>query len=219
MPRQNIQNMTPQEMAQYVETVRARNRINAKNYYNNKIKTDPEKYEKFKLKCAKASKKYYSRADYRLEQAEDQALLRFLQAEEASERMPFANMFGHDTMKNFTYCIQTMQTDFMGPFLAPSNYTNVVAAENIKTSVKNNKNSMGMFAYLRDTVTNNFSGLYNVFGSLGLILEYMVNKIKDMIQKVTGIYMASFSVLQASGITAQSTWDALPGKLLRALPT
>ena len=89
MPRQNIQNMTPQEMAQYVETVRARNRLNAKNYYDNKIKTNPEKYEKFKVKCAKASKKYYSRADYRLEQAEDQALLRFLQAEEASERMPF----------------------------------------------------------------------------------------------------------------------------------
>jgi hypothetical protein len=89
MPRQNIQNMTPQEMAQYVETVRARNRFNAKKYYNEKIKTDPEKYEKFKVKCAKASKKYYSRADYRLEQAEDQALLRFLQAEEASERMPF----------------------------------------------------------------------------------------------------------------------------------
>ena len=89
MPRQNIQNMTPQEMAQYVETVRARNRFNAKKYYNEKIKTDPEKYEKFKVKCAKASKKYYSRADYRLEQAEDQALLRFLHAEEISERAPF----------------------------------------------------------------------------------------------------------------------------------
>ena len=89
MPRQNIQNMNPEQMAEYVETVRARNRLNAKNYYDNKIKTDPEKYEKFKVKCAKASKKYYSRADYRLEQAEDQALLRFLQAEEASERMPF----------------------------------------------------------------------------------------------------------------------------------
>ena len=89
MPRQNIQNMTPQEMVQYVETVRARNRFNAKKYYNEKIKTDPEKYEKFKVKCAKASKKYYSRADYRLEQAEDQALLRFLHAEETSERAPF----------------------------------------------------------------------------------------------------------------------------------
>ena len=89
MPRQNIQNMTPEQMAEYVETVRARNRLNAKNYYDNKIKTDPEKYEKFKVKCAKASKKYYSRADYRLEQAEDQALLRFLHAEETSERAPF----------------------------------------------------------------------------------------------------------------------------------
>ena len=84
MPRQNIQNMTPEQMAVYIETVRARNRMNAKNYYNNKIKTDPEKYEKFKVKCAKASKKYYSR-----EQAEDQALSRFLTAEEASERAPF----------------------------------------------------------------------------------------------------------------------------------
>jgi hypothetical protein len=56
MPRQNIQNMTPEQMAIYVETVRARNRLNAKNYYDNKIKTDPEKYEKFKVKCAKASK-------------------------------------------------------------------------------------------------------------------------------------------------------------------
>ena len=32
MPRQNIENMTPQEMAQYVETIRARNRFNAKNF-------------------------------------------------------------------------------------------------------------------------------------------------------------------------------------------
>ena len=89
MPRQNIQNMTPEQMVVYVETVRARNRLNAKNYYDNKIKTDPEKYEKFKLKCAIASKKYYSLADYRLEQAEEQAFLRFFNAEEASERAPF----------------------------------------------------------------------------------------------------------------------------------
>jgi hypothetical protein len=132
--------------------------------------------------------------------------------------MPFANLFGHDVMKNFTYCIQTMQTDFMGPFLAPSNYTNALVAENISTSLDTNKNTMGMFSYMRDTVMNNFSSLYNVFGSMGLILQYMVGKLKDMMNKVTGIYMASLSLLQSSGRTAESTWDALPGKLLRALP-
>ena len=81
--KKNVQSMTPEELAAYVEVVRQRNAANAKKYYNEKIKTDPEKYEKFKVKCAKASKKYYSRADYRLEQAEDQTLLRFLHAEEA----------------------------------------------------------------------------------------------------------------------------------------
>jgi len=59
-------------------------------------------------------------------------------------------------MKNFTYCIHTMQTDFMGPFLAPSNYSNVVATESIKTTNVNNRNTMGMFAYIRNAVMNNF---------------------------------------------------------------
>jgi uncharacterized membrane protein (Fun14 family) len=133
--------------------------------------------------------------------------------------MPFASMFGHDTMQNFTYCIQTMQTDFMGPFLAPSNYLSAISGTNMKRSNKNNKNSMGSLAYLRATISNNFANFYNVFGNLGVILQYMITKLKDMVQKITGIYMASFSILQASGITAESTWNALPGKLLRALPT
>ena len=54
--KQNVQSMTPEELAAYVTTVRQRNAANAKKYYNEKIKTDPEKYEKFKVKCAKASK-------------------------------------------------------------------------------------------------------------------------------------------------------------------
>ena len=132
--------------------------------------------------------------------------------------MPFANLFGHDVMKNFTYCIQTMQTDFMGPFLAPSNYSNMVAAQSIKKSADTNTNTMGMISYIRNTVVNNILGLNDVFGRIGAVLEYMVNKIKDMIHKVTGIYMAVLSILQSSYITADSTWQALPGQLLRALP-
>jgi hypothetical protein len=54
--KKNVQSMTPEELAAYVEVVRQRNRTNAKKYYDEKIKTDPEKYDKFKVKCAKASK-------------------------------------------------------------------------------------------------------------------------------------------------------------------
>jgi hypothetical protein len=45
--KKNVQSMTPEELAAYVESVRQRNASNAKKYYNEKIKTDPEKYTKF----------------------------------------------------------------------------------------------------------------------------------------------------------------------------
>jgi hypothetical protein len=40
--KKNVQSMTPEELAAYVEVVRQRNRVNAKKYYDEKIKTDPE---------------------------------------------------------------------------------------------------------------------------------------------------------------------------------
>ena len=49
--KKNIQNMTPEELAAYVETVRQRNAANAKKYYETKIQTDPEKYNKDLNKC------------------------------------------------------------------------------------------------------------------------------------------------------------------------
>ena len=48
--KKNVQSMTPEELAAYVEVVRQRNAANAKKYYNEKIKTDPEKYHKFLVK-------------------------------------------------------------------------------------------------------------------------------------------------------------------------
>jgi hypothetical protein len=132
--------------------------------------------------------------------------------------MPFANMFGHDVMKNFTYCIQTMQTDFMGPLLAPSNYSNLVVSKSIEQTTKTNENTMGMFSFMRDTVLNNLITLYNVLGNMGITLQYMVQKLKSMMHKMSGVYKATYSTMQTSAIAAESTWNALPGQLLRALP-
>ena len=57
--KKNVQSMTPEELAAYVESVRQRNAANAKKYYNEKIKTDPEKYHKFLVKCKEPNRKYY----------------------------------------------------------------------------------------------------------------------------------------------------------------
>ena len=57
--KKNVQNMTPEELAAYVETVRQRNAANSKKYYEQKIKNDPEKYAKFLDKCRAPNRKYY----------------------------------------------------------------------------------------------------------------------------------------------------------------
>ena len=111
-----------------------------------------------------------------------------------------------------------MQTDFMGPLLAPSNYSNLVVSNSIEQTTKTNENTMGMFSYLRDTVLNNLTSLYNVLGNMGIALNIMVHKLKDTMNKMAGIYKAAFSTMQTSAIAAESTWNALPGQLLRALP-
>ena len=36
--------------------------------------------------------------------------------------MPFASVFGHDPVSNFTYCIQNMQSNYMGYLMQPLQY-------------------------------------------------------------------------------------------------
>ena len=57
--KKDISLMSAEELSAYVEKVRAKRRERAKHYYDNVIKNDPEKYEKFLNKCKKANKTYY----------------------------------------------------------------------------------------------------------------------------------------------------------------
>jgi hypothetical protein len=131
--------------------------------------------------------------------------------------MPIANMFGHDTMKNFAYCIQNMQSDFMGPMLTPSNYSNALAAANIGALNKSNSNSTGMIGSMRGMAGNNIMGMFNVFGNISLLMGVLVNKIKDMMNKLGGVFFATFSIMQGASFTTQSTWNAVPGRLINML--
>ena len=51
--KQDISKMSVEQLAAYVEAVRAKNSERSKKYYDNQIKGDPEKYQKFLDKCKK----------------------------------------------------------------------------------------------------------------------------------------------------------------------
>ena len=131
--------------------------------------------------------------------------------------MPFANLFGHDTMKNFAYCIQNMQTNFMAPMLAPSNYANVLATSGITAAATSHEHSLGYLANVRGFLDNNFGSLFNVFGNISVLITILVEKMKDMMGKLVGTFYTLGYMMSGTADTAKSTWNAAPGKILRAL--
>ena len=54
--------------------------------------------------------------------------------------MPFASIFGHDSSKNFAYCIANMQKNFMDPLLQPLNF-NVQLLGDITSGLTDNLDS------------------------------------------------------------------------------
>ena len=50
---------TPEQAAEYLEELRRRNRERAKYFYDNKIKTDPEKYKQFLENGKKPNNDFY----------------------------------------------------------------------------------------------------------------------------------------------------------------
>ena len=62
MPRKiDISQMTTEEIVSYAERVKQQNRDRVNKYYNNTIKTDPEKYKVWLQKCNEANKCQYQK--------------------------------------------------------------------------------------------------------------------------------------------------------------
>jgi hypothetical protein len=131
--------------------------------------------------------------------------------------MPFASIFGHDTMENFAYCIQNMQTNFMAPMLAPSNYSNVLAISGVSAAIDSHSSSLGLLSNIRGFLENNFGSLFNVFGNISLLMTILVEKMRDMMGKLVGTFYTLGYIMVGTADTAESTWNALPGQLLRGL--
>ena len=62
MPRKiDISQMTTEEIVAYAERVKQQNRDRVNKYYNNTIKTDPEKYKVWLQKCNEENKRQYQK--------------------------------------------------------------------------------------------------------------------------------------------------------------
>ena len=131
--------------------------------------------------------------------------------------MPFASVFGHDTSKNFAYCIANMQKNFMGPLLQPLNF-NIGLLGDITGGLTDGLNShrdfMGQF---RISVSNTFMNIFAVVFNITIEIQRTMINVKDMIGKMIGIMTTTLYVLNGSIMSMESAWNGPPGALARAM--
>ena len=131
--------------------------------------------------------------------------------------MPFASLFGHETGKNFVYCIQNIQTNFMGDLMKPVNF-NMSILGGIASDLMSNLNAArGFMSVFRLNITDIFGNIFASMFNIMVEVQRMAVNIKDMMAKMAGIMMTTLYVLDGSIMTMTSAWSGPPGELVRAL--
>ena len=101
--------------------------------------------------------------------------------------MPFASLFGHDASENLEFCVQNMQTSYMSVLMEPVNYT-LSNVSTMSSGLTTNLQSMrNMFSSLRDSTGSGVGNLYGVFLNISMVLNQIVMKVKDTVNKMVGV--------------------------------
>lgn len=131
--------------------------------------------------------------------------------------MPFASVFGQDTSKNFTYCIQNMQTNYMSYLMQPMMYNlNIIGSlgANITKTINDVR---AFFDKIRTFITSIVGSIFSVFLNILIEFQRITISIKDLFGKLVGIMATLLFTLDGSIKTMNSTWAGPPGQLVRAL--
>lgn len=131
--------------------------------------------------------------------------------------MPLAGMFGQDAVQNFTYCIQTMQTNYMEFLQQPINY-NLDVVGNLGSSLLDSINSIRAFIdYLRNSIMEMIQNIFGVFLNILIELQRILMQVKDMVGKLSGVMVTLIYTISGSVSTMESTWNGPPGQLVQSL--
>ena len=131
--------------------------------------------------------------------------------------IPFASYFGYDVEKNFTYCIQNMQANYMGHLLKPLHYTlGLISSTN--SSILGSLNDVRkFFSKVRGLISTITKDIIGVFYGIMIEFERLIIKTKDMFEKTIAILVVQLYTISGTMKTGQSLWNGPPGEIMRAL--
>jgi hypothetical protein len=118
---------------------------------------------------------------------------------------------------DFTYCVQNMQTNFMGYLLQPLTYLTSSISATMGSFVGEINMVRAMFFKIRSFIQNIFQSIFGVFLNMVIEFQRITISIRDLMGKTIGILTTLMYTLDGSIKTMNSTWNGPPGQMVRAL--
>lgn len=127
--------------------------------------------------------------------------------------MPLAD----DMEENFTYCVQSIISNFMGYLLQPLTFITDSLGGMLGNFMGEINGIRAMFNKIRTFFSNIIQSVFGVFLNLVIEFQRITISIKDLIGKTIGIMLSLMYVMDGSIKTMNSTWNGPPGQLVRVL--
>jgi hypothetical protein len=119
--------------------------------------------------------------------------------------------------ENFVYCVQSMQTNFMGHLLQPLTFITSSLGGVLGGFVGEINDIRAMFDKIRTFISDTIQSIFGVFLNLVIEFQRITMGIKDLIGKTIGVMVSLMYIMDGSIKTMNSTWNGPPGQLVRTL--
>jgi len=130
---------------------------------------------------------------------------------------PFYMPLSDNIEKDFAYCIQNIQTNFMGYLLQPITYITSSLTGTLSSFMNEINMVRAMFNKIRTFISSIIQSVFGVFLNLVIEFQKITIGIKDLMGKSIGIMVSLMYIIDGSIKTMNSTWNGPPGQLVRAL--
>lgn len=127
--------------------------------------------------------------------------------------MPLSDNVGED----FTYCVQNMQTNYMGYLLSPLNYITSGLSDLGSELSGNITGIRDMVGGIRSFIGDIIQNVFGVFLNLTVSFQKIIISTKDLLGKIIGIVVTMLYVLDGSQKTMNSMWIGPMGQMVRSM--
>lgn len=129
--------------------------------------------------------------------------------------IPFAGLFGKNSMQNFTFCIQEIQKNYMSFVMAPTHFNLQTISSNGEKMAGSLNHMVKFISSLRSMFGNVVSGIFGVFMNIIIEFQRLIIGIGDLTGKLMGLVVTLLYLIEGTIFTANSTWSGPVGQAVR----